>query len=224
MDLAASSDGAIFASRTNTGTEIRNADLTLTALQANSELQQVPGRVLVPGLAMRPSGALLYQPFITGPAPAAPPATGIQGGVDILDAHTGHLRLRIFLPEPFATLSTDLDALHGSFLAIDENGQKLFALTASDLTVIQLATAPLSVGTISSASASAAGGTTFTIRGSGFQSGATVTIGAKFAATTFVDMSTLSVVTPPLNAGPQQFAITSPNGDSYTLDAAFTAN
>jgi IPT/TIG domain len=224
VDLAASSDGAIFASRTNTGTEIRNADLTLTASQANSELQQIPGRVLVPGLAMHPSGALLYQPFITGPAPAAPPATGIQGGVDILDAHTGHLRLRIFLPEPFATLSTDLDALHGSFLAIDETGQKIFALTTSGLTVIQLATVPLSIGTISPASVPAAGGTTLTIRGSGFQSGATAMIGGKSAATTFVDMNALTVLTPPLTAGPQQFVVTNPNGDSYTLDAAFTAN
>jgi len=71
-------------------------------------------------VTLHPTGALLYQPFLTGPAPAAPPATGIQGGVDILDTHTGRLRLRIFLPEPLAALSTDLDALHGSFLAVDE--------------------------------------------------------------------------------------------------------
>jgi hypothetical protein len=166
-------------SRTTTATEIRNADLTLTASPASVELEQIPGRVLVPGLAMHPSGALLYQPFLTGTAPAAPPAAGIQGGVDILDAHTGHLRLRIFLPEPLATLSTDVDALHGSFLAIDETGQKVFALTTSGLTIIQLATVPLSIGTISPASASAAGGTNLTIRGSGFQSGVTVTIGGK---------------------------------------------
>jgi IPT/TIG domain len=224
MDLAASSDATIFASRTNTATEIRAADLTLTASPSTAELEQIHGRVLVPGLAMHSSGALLYQPFLTGPAPAAPPATGIQGGIDILDTHTGHLRLRIFLPEPLATLSTDLDALHGSFLAIDETGQKIFALTTSGLTVIQLATVPLSIGTISPGSASAAGGTTLTIRGSGFQSGATATIGGKNAPATFVDINTLRLIIPQLAPGAQQITITNPSGDSYTLDAAFTAN
>jgi hypothetical protein len=221
IDLAASSDGAIFATRTSTGTEIRSADLTLTALPAAPELEQVPGRILVPGLAMHPSGA---QPFLTGPAPASPPATGIQGGVDIVDTHNGRLRLRVFLPEPLAALSTDLDALHGSFLAIDETGQKIFALTTSGLTIIHLATVPLSIGTISPASVPAAGGTTLTIRGCGFQSGATVTIGGKNAPAAFVDINTVTVVIPALTTGSQQLTISNPSGDSYTLDAAFTAN
>jgi len=157
IDLAAASDGTIFASRAGTATEIRGANLTLTVIPASPELEQIPSRVLVPGLALHPTGALLYQPFLTGPAPVAPPAAGIQGGVDILDAHTGRLRLRISLPEPLATLSTDTDALHGSFLTIDENGQRIFALTTSGLTVVQLATVPLSIGTISPASAPAQG-------------------------------------------------------------------
>ena len=186
--------------------------------------EQIPTRVLVPGLALHPTGALLYQPFLTGPAPAAPPATGIQGGVDILDAHTGRLRQRIFLPEPLAALSTDIDALHGSFLTVDENGQRIFALTSSGLTLVQLTSVPLSIGTISPASGPASGGTTLTMRGSGFQTGASVTIGGKSAAATFVDMNTLTVTTPPLTAGPQQILITNSSGDSYALDAAFTVN
>jgi hypothetical protein len=128
------------------------------------------------------------------------------------------------LPEPLATLSTDIDALHGSFLAVDENGERIFALTTSGLTIIQLASVPLSIGAISPASASASGGAMLTIRGSGFQSGATVTIGGKSAATNFVDINTLTVTTPSLTAGRQQIIITNSNGDSYTLDAAFTAN
>jgi hypothetical protein len=224
VDLAAASDGTIFASRAGTATQIRGANLALTSTPASPELEQIPGRVPVPGLALHPTGALLYQPFLTGPAPAAPPAVGIQGGVDVLDAHTGRLRLRISLPEPLATLSADIDALHGSFLTIDENGQRIFAFTTSGLTVVQLATVPLSIGTISPASAPALGGAMLTIRGSGFQSAATVTIGGKSAATTLVDMNTLTVTTPPLTAGPQQIIITNPNGDSYSLDAAFTAN
>jgi hypothetical protein len=224
IDLAAASDGTIFASRTSNSTEIRTADLTLTAITTSPELEQIPTRVLVPGMTLHPTGALLYQPFLTGPAPAAPPATGIQGGVDILDAHTSRLRLRIPLPEPLAALSTDLDALHGSFLAVDETGQRIFALTTSGLTVLQLATVPLAIGTISPASTSASGAATLTIRGSGFQSGATVAINGKSAATTFKDMNTLTATTPPLTAGSQQIVITNPDGNSYTLDAAFTAN
>jgi len=224
IDLAAASDGTMFASRTSANTEIRGANLTVAVIPSTPELEQIPARVLVPGLALHPSGALLYQPFLTGPAPAVPSTIGVQGGIDILDAHTGLLRLRIFLPEPLATLSTDIDALHGSFLAIDENGQRIFALTTSGVTVVQLATVPLSIGTISPISAPASGGTILTIRGSGFQSGATVTISGKPIPATFKDMNTLTVVAPAATPGPQQIAVTNSNGDSYTLDAAFTAN
>jgi hypothetical protein len=224
IDLAAASDGTMFASRTSANTEIRGANLTVAVIPSTPELEQIPARVLVPGLALHPSGALLYQPFLTGPAPAVPSTIGVQGGIDILDAHTGLLRLRIFLPEPLATLSTDIDALHGSFLAIDENGQRIFALTTSGVTVVQLATVPLSIGTISPISAPASGGTILTIRGSGFQSGATVTISGKPIPATFKDMNTLTVVAPAATPGPQQIAVTNSNGDSYTLDAAFTVN
>lgn len=224
IDLAAAPDGTAFLTRTNAATEIRDSTLTMTSIPASPELEQIPGRVLVPGAAMHPTGALLYQPFLTGPPPAAPPAASIQGGIDIIDAHSGRLRLRLFLPEPLAMLSTDIDALHGSFLALDENGQRIFALTTSGLTIVQLASVPLGIGTISPTTASASGGAALTIRGSGFQSGATVTIGGKTAAVTFKDMNTLTVTTPALSAGPQQIVITNPDGESVTLDAAFVAN
>lgn len=224
VDLAATSDGTAFTTRAGGSPEIRGADLALFSLPAVRELEQIPTRVSVPGLAMHPTGALLYEPFLTDPAPAAPPAIGIQGGVDVLDAHSGRLRMRIFLPEPLAMLSTDLDALHGSFLAVDENGQRVFALTASGLTIIQLASVPLAIGTISPPTVSASGGATLTIRGSGFQSGATVAIGGKSAAATFVDINTLTVTTPALSVGPQQIRITSPDGEIATLDAAVIAN
>jgi IPT/TIG domain len=141
-DLTVASDGSFFATHANGTTELRAADLTLAAIPATAELEQIPGRVDVPGAVLHSTGALLYQPFLTGTPPAAPPATGIRGGVDILDAHSGLLGLRIFLPEPFATLSTDTDALHGSFLAIDETGQRIFALTTSGLTILQLPSVP----------------------------------------------------------------------------------
>ncbi len=100
----------------------------------------------------------MYVPFlIIGPAPATAPSTGLQGGVDILDAHTGRLLLRVILPEPFAMLSADVDGLHGRFLAIDENGRRIFGLTASGLTIVQLARVPLGIGTIAPVSGSSSG-------------------------------------------------------------------
>jgi IPT/TIG domain len=144
--------------------------------------------------------------------------------VDIIDAQNGQLRLRIFLPEPLAMLSSDIDGLHGGFLAVDENGQRIFALTASGLTIVQLEDVPLGIGSIAPGSGPAAGGTIVTIRGSGFQSGIKATIGGKAAAATFKDMNTLNLVVPPTSAGAQQMVLTNPDGESVSWDAAFVAN
>jgi hypothetical protein len=224
LDLGTAADGTRFARQTNGTTEIRAADLSLNSVPVAAELAQIPGRAFVPGLAFHPSGALIYQPFLTG----APGGAGTKGGIDILDAHSGALRSRLFLPQQFLT---DVDARHGSFLTTDENGLRLFAITSSNgtpqnaaLTIVQLAAVPLGIGTISPSSVPAAGGTILTIRGSGFQSATTVTISGKTASVTLMDASTLSVVTPSLTPGPQKITISNPDGESVSLDAAFTAN
>ena len=222
-DLAAGSDGTMFAIRSSGGTEIRGADLTLGALPTSAELETIPNRVAVPGAALHPSGALLYEPFLDGPPPAAPPATGIHGGVDIRDGHSGRLRMRVYLPEPFAMLSTDVDGLHGTFLTLDENGQRLFALTTSGVTVLQLSSVPLGIGTIAPASGPLAGGTSVTIRGSGFQSGTKAWLGDKALTVIFKDNNTLTFTTPALSSGPQQLVVTNPDGESVSLDAVFVA-
>jgi hypothetical protein len=223
-DLGASADGTMFALQANGATEIRASDLSLAAVPTMAELTQIPSCNNVPGVTLHPSGALIYQPFLTGPAASA----GVKGGIDILDAHTGVLRLRIFLPQQ---LLTDVDALHGSFLATDENGQRLFAITSSDgtpqnasVTVIQLANVPLGIGTLSTTNGPAAGGTSITLRGSGFQSTTQVAFNGKSASATFKDMNTLTVVTPTMSLGPQQLTLTNPDGETVSLDAAFTAN
>ena len=172
---------------------------------------------------MHPSGALTYEPFLDGPPPAAPPATGIHGGIDIRDAHNGQLRLRVYLPEPFAMLNTDVDGLHGGFLTTDENGQRLFAVTTSGLTIVQLADVPLGIGTLIPSSGSAAGGSSVSVRGSGFQSGIKATLGGKSASLTVTDRNTLVLNTPAMSSGPQQLVLTNPDGESVSLDAAFVA-
>ncbi len=224
MDLGVSSDGSQFALQSSGSTEIRASDLSLTSVPTSAELQQIPGRQPVPGVTLHPSGALIYQPFLTG----APGTTGVKGGIDVLDAHSGALRLRIFLPQQFMT---DVDGLHGSFLATDENGQRLFAITSSDgtpqnaaLTVIQLAAVPLGLGTIAPATVAATGGATLTIRGSGFQNATTISINGKAATVTFKDSNTLLAVTPALTPGPQQITLTNLDGETISLDAALIAN
>jgi len=63
--------------------------------------------VFVPGLTLHPSGALFTSHFSR-----ALPEAQSERRVDILDAHSGALRLRIVLPQQ---LMTDVDGLHGSF-------------------------------------------------------------------------------------------------------------
>jgi hypothetical protein len=69
----------------------------------------------------------------------------------------------------------------------------------------------------------AAGGTVVTIRGSGFLSGARVTVGGTAASVNFIDADTLEVTTPAMSAGPQRIVVTNPDGESDALDAAFAA-
>jgi hypothetical protein len=224
IDLASAADATFFALQSNSVVEIRSPDLSLAAVPALAELWQIPGRIFVPGLALHPSGALIYQPFLTG----APGGSATRGGIDILDARSGTLRLRIFLAQQFLT---DIDGLHGSFLAVDETGARLFALTSSDgtpqnaaVTIVQLANVPLAIGTIAPSSGAASGGVSLTVRGSGFQAGTSVTLGGKPATVVFKDSGTLTVTTPALPSGPQQILITNPDGETVSLDAAFTAN
>jgi IPT/TIG domain len=111
----------------------------------------------------------------------------------------------------------------GEFLTTDENGQRLFALTTSGLTIVQLANVPLGIGTLNPASGSASGGTSVTVRGSGFLAGVTAILGGKAAAVTLTDMNTLTLTTPSTTAGPLQLVLTNPDGESVSLDAAFLA-
>jgi hypothetical protein len=223
-DLTVAGDGSIFSTLAEGATEIRSPDLTLAVSSATAELERIAGRTVVPGAVLHPSGALLYQPFLSGPPPGTFPAAGLHGGIDIISARTGRLRLRIRLSDPPAMLSSDVDGLHGGFLAVDENGQKIFTLTASGLAVVELGVVPMEFGTVSPTTVSASGGAVIKIRGSGFLTGCTATLGGKSAAVVFVDMNTLNVTVPALAAGPQQLVVTNPGGESIFQDAAVLAN
>jgi len=59
------------------------------------------------------------------------------------------------------------------------------------------------------------------VRGSGFQHGTTATLGGALVAVTPIDLNTLTLTTRPTNTGPQQLVLTNPDGESFSLDAAF---
>ena len=79
-------------------------------------------------------------------------------------------------------------------------------------------------GAFTPSGVAATDGATLTIRGSGFQSATTLTINGRAAGVTFKDANTLLVVTPSLTPGSQQIAISNPDGETVSLDAAFIAN
>jgi hypothetical protein len=61
------------------------------------------------------------------------------------------------------------------------------------------------------------------VRGSGFQSGITATLGGKSAPVTLTGRNTLTLTTPAMTSGPQQLVLTNSDGESTSLDAAFQA-
>ncbi|MFZ3265814.1 MAG: IPT/TIG domain-containing protein [Terriglobales bacterium] len=154
------------------------------------------------GERLHPSGALLYFPRTSG--------------FDIYDAHHGHIRRRVDLS---LQIPVTFDAM-----ALDETGSRVFLISASGLTVVDIADLPLSLGNIAPAQGSVSGGVSVRLRGSGFQNGALVLFGNAAAVVTFVDGSTLQVTTPVLPAGPTRITVTNPDGNLYFLDAAFTAD
>jgi hypothetical protein len=162
------------------------------------------------GEKMNASGSLLYTPV--------PQAfgTGESNGIAISDTNRGTWIGHILLNEQIAGPPVQ------STMDYDEADNRLFIITNKGLTVVQLATPPLSIGYLNPSVGSTSGGTTVTIRGSGFESAATVSLGGTKANATFVDGSTLDVVTPPGSVGGARVSIQNPNGSSYSLDAGFT--
>lgn len=158
------------------------------------------------------TGSLLYLPFQKG--------TYAQNGIDVYDVRHGDLRERILLSENLANRVNGLPVL---MMAVDETGKRIFLITDTGLTIVKLNSVPLSIGSVTPNIGPAAGGAQFAVRGSGFQSGTEVTIGGVAAITTFVDQDTLQVIAPPLSTGPAAITVNGPDGATYTLDAAYTA-
>ena len=195
-DAAANSDGNTFAA----GFSISSAELSRMNIMgfepyADSGAQSLHN---VSGEKLSPAGSLLLSPQDTG--------------VDIFDVHTGRLVRHIALPE---TIPLDAGAL-----ALDEAGTKMFLISKTGITIAQLFESPLSLAGVTPTKG--ASGTQVTLRGSGFQNGATVTFGASQATVVYVDQNTLKATVPTSPIGPIQVTVRNPDGHVYSFDAAFT--
>jgi hypothetical protein len=150
------------------------------------------------GEKLNASGSLFYVPQDTG--------------VDIFDVHTGRLVRHIVTPEPLPHDSGPL--------ALDESGTKIFLISNSGITIVQLDEVPLSLATVNPTSGPS--GTSAILRGSGFENGATVKFDDSPASTTFVDSSTLKVTVPSRPVGASRITVVNADGSTYSFDNAFT--
>jgi len=150
------------------------------------------GEGLVYGQFFNPSGALLYIPG--------------DSGIDVYDFHKGTLRKRIGVVEP-AIVNINQAA------TMDNTGSYLCLLTQTGLDVIE-DNPPLSVRSASPSPNTAGAGTVITVRGAGFQPGATVSIGGENISAVVTDSQTLSFSLPS-EANSIEFTVINPDNTSY---------
>jgi hypothetical protein len=159
-----------------------------------------------PTLQIDQNGALLY---------------AVNGaGVDIMDARTGQLRERVLLAEQILNGPREVLQTPSKTMAITPTGDQIFLLTTAGLTIVDLDSVPLGIGSVTPASGAA--GSLVSIRGTGFVAGTSITVNGISASASFVDASTLSVTIPAgVQKGAAQFTLTTPDGSKFSLDDAF---
>jgi hypothetical protein len=204
-NAAVSIDGSVFA----TGSGMVDASADLLGYLAVQDVFRSPGPdPSLPLEKVPDGGSLVYIPY------ANYTEFNVHGPscVDIFDVNHGELVHRINLAEQIQQVT---DAM-----AIDSYGQNIYLITNAGLTIVQLSSAPLSIGHLTPSAGPA--GTNVTIHGSGFQQGASIAANSSAATTTFVDQNTLEATMPSLAAGSVQITVTNPAGGAYSLDNAFT--
>jgi hypothetical protein len=144
------------------------------------------------------SGSLLYSPY--------------PHYFEIVDVEHATLRMRFSLTE------TVLDLI--APLGIDSGGRFVYLATDQGLTVVDFGEAPLSIGHLSAQTAAV--GSQVTVRGSGFDSTVTATVGGVAATVAFVDENTLTLTVPAASSGPQDIVLVRAGtyAESYTLENA----
>lgn len=130
---------------------------------------------------------------------------------DIIDVQHGALRLRFSLVQTVSNTASPI--------AVDSGGRHIYLLTNRGLTIIDLGAALLSIGSMTPSSA--ASGTQVIVRGSGFNSLTTATMGGQSTVLNFVDENTLTLTVPSLSSGPADVVVKNSDGTTYTLESGF---
>jgi hypothetical protein len=132
--------------------------------------------------------------------------------IEIIDVQHAFLRMRFALSE---TVSNTAVAA-----AIDPAGRFIYLITSMGLTIVDLGEAPLSIGWVNPATA--APGTQVNVRGSGFNSSTTATVGGQPATVSVTDENTLTLTVPNINSGPATITLTNSGGISYSATGLLT--
>jgi len=129
---------------------------------------------------------------------------------EIVDVAHAALRMRFALTQTIQDTATPL--------AIDSGGRFVYLLADKRLTVVDLGAAPLSIGHLSQQNPSP--GTQIVVRGSGFDSGTTATVGgvAASVSVSVTDENTLTLTIPSAASGPEDIVLTRSDGEVYTLE------
>jgi IPT/TIG domain len=127
---------------------------------------------------------------------------------EIIDVAHATLRMRFSLTETIQATASPL--------AIDSGGRYVYLLTDKGLTVVDLGAAPLSIGHLNHQNASS--GSQIVVRGSGFDSGTTATVGGVAASVSISDENTLTLTVPTASSGPEDIVLTKSDGEIYTLE------
>jgi IPT/TIG domain len=131
-----------------------------------------------------------------------------QNYFEIIDVAHAALRMRFSLTETIQDTASPL--------AIDSGGRYVYLLIDKGLTVVDLGAVPLSIGHLSPQNASP--GTQIHVRGSGFDSGTTATVGGVAASVTVSDENTMTLTLPAAPSGPEDIVLTRSDGETYTLE------
>jgi len=127
---------------------------------------------------------------------------------EIADVAHATLRMRFALTQTIQDTATPL--------AIDSGGRFVYLLTDKGLTVVDFGAALLSIGHLSQQNASP--GSQVVVRGSGFDSSTTATVGGIPALVSVTDENTLMLTVPAARSGAEDIVLMRSDGETYTLE------
>jgi hypothetical protein len=220
FDGSTSGDGNIFAvdsgNQGNGTTLVGFLDSGVNRLALTGQPEYLAASPAVGGMKLNDSGSLLYVPVFSNVPYLTP--TSSENFVDVYDVQRNELKERLLFSEQFPTSTQAMNAM-----AIDLTGQNIFSITHTGLTIATLDAVPLSIGSITPSTATR--GSSVVIRGSGFSHSTTANFNGTPANLSFVDANTLRATVPAsLASGAVSIDLSDPDGFTYSLDSAFTAN